>query len=203
MIKTIVCAVVSTLALGACSTTPAWKTAQAAAPLTIPAGIDTPGTSNELAVPQIAAGKDKSLLRSTRPPATNQNMVLAETAGEAWKHVGSVLKESGVGKIVASDPAAHSYNLVLSAAEVTPTHRSWRQRLFHHSLDVKGPHNASVRLVNDGQGRSNVVIDGDDLAVQKLYNVLKSSSKSIGTVAADQGVAPVPDKKKHKQHMLR
>lgn len=204
MIKTIVLAVASTLVLGACSTTPAWKTAKAAAPLTMPAGIDTPGTSNELVVPKAAgAGDAKGVLRSTRPPATNQGIVLAEDADAGWKHVGAVLKESGVGKIVASDAHAHSYNLVLSAADVNPGHRSWRERLFHRTPDIEGSHLASVSVVDDGKGRSNVLIDGDDLAVQKLAKVLHASSTTVATVKADEGDS-VPDAstKKHDHDSL-
>lgn len=186
MIKSIACITVATLLLAACSTTPAWKTAKAVPPLAIPAGIDTPGTSNELVVPHVAdADNQGELLSNTRPPATSQDIVLAAAPATAWSRVGAVLEESGVGKIVARDAATHSYRLELSAADLDPGHRSLKERLLHRAPDIQGIHEATVSVADDGKGRSTVMIDGDSMAVSKLHKVLNAASAPTETKAED------------------
>ncbi|HET8897477.1 MAG TPA: hypothetical protein VFN09_01655 [Rhodanobacteraceae bacterium] len=171
-------AALSILLLAGCHSTrhEPWQDAKVAAPLTIPAGLDRPGTSSELTVPAQAASVEGAVQSNETMPPSSVNLGVEAAVDAAWQTVGSVLAGSGVGTILSRDDATHSLGIQLKGSELDLPKQGFFHRLVHRAPDLTRSYYAAVAVV-DENGETQVQINGDWLAVHRVQQLLDGKLK--------------------------
>ncbi len=158
-------------------------------PLEVPPDLDTPTSSDELAVPQ--AGESGSAAQTavgSAPPAAALGggvLHIADNVDHAWQRVGLALERAQAGTISARDAAAHTYTLEVSGLQAppaapAPTEHHWYSRILHpfgggsrHVAD-SGPVSGklTVTVSADGDG-ARVEVNGPEEAARRVLNILR------------------------------
>ncbi len=161
-------------------------------PLEVPPDLDTPVTSDELAVPPVAtsSGAAQSTSTGSAPPAvtfSGGGLRIADNVDHAWQRVGLALERAQAGTISARDATAHTYTLEVSglrapaaAAAAVPSEHHWYSRILHpfgggaskpaDSGPVSGT--LTVKVSADGDG-ARVEVNGPEAAAQRILEILR------------------------------
>lgn len=161
-------------------------------PLEVPPDLDTPVTSDELAVPPVGSsgGAAQSASTGSAPPAatfSGGGLHIADNVDHAWQRVGLALERAQAGTISARDGTAHTYTLEVSgllapapAAAPAPAEHHWYSRILHpfgggaskpaDSGPVSGT--LTVKISADGDG-ARVEVNGPEAAAQRILEILR------------------------------
>ena len=101
--------------------------AKQTAPLEVPPDLDTPVTSDAMAIPQAgspgaAAQTSAGSIGSAPPSGTitgGGSLRIADNVDHAWQRVGIALERSQAGTISARDAAAHTYTVEVAGLRAT------------------------------------------------------------------------------------
>lgn len=149
----------------------AWKQAEVAQPLAIPAELDTPATSAEMQVPETT--ETRAVVEDKSPPVLDQSLNVPVPAELAWKQLGVTLESASFGTVLASDASDFSYRVAIRGADlITDKDRGFFSGLFHDGPDPDRDYIANVTVVGNGD-QSTLQIDGDALAVMRLRELLQ------------------------------
>lgn len=159
-------------------------------PLEVPPDLDSPVSSEELAVPPAggAATSDAGAVGSAPPSASlgSGALRLADSADHAWERVGLALERAQVGTISARDASAHTYTVEvagLQAPVATPARSDhhWYSRILHpfgggekRANNDGGPVSGKLTVtVNaDGDG-ARVEVNGPEEAARRVLEILR------------------------------
>lgn len=161
--------------LGACHherRATSWEQARTTPYLDIPEGMDTPGRSAEMVIPDIAADIPGSTYGDARPPV-NVVLVSEDDPAAAWSLVNTRIKAAGVGRELARDDARHRLALDIAPAELPQQDRGFFARLFRSSEERNKREYFVAVAVNFVNGETRVSVDGDARAAMYLGNVLE------------------------------
>jgi uncharacterized lipoprotein len=158
-------------------------------PLEVPPDLDTPVSSDELAVPPTGASGTvtPTAVGSSPPEATlgSGSLRIADNVDHAWQRVGLALERAQVGAISARDATAHTYTVEVSGlqaapAEPAPIEHHWYSRILHpfgggnRATDGGGTVSGklTVTVSADGDG-ARVEVNGPEEASQRVLQILR------------------------------
>ncbi|HXD82937.1 MAG TPA: hypothetical protein VN599_00750 [Rudaea sp.] len=168
--------------------------AKQTAPLEVPPDLDTPVSSDAMAIPQPgapgAAAQTSAGNVGSAPPAVtiagSGSLRIADNVDHAWQRVGIALERSQAGTISARDDKAHTYTVEVAglraaAQPVAPAEHHWYTRILHPfgggskpaSSDT-GPvsGNLTVTVSADGDG-ARVEVNGPEEAARRVLEILR------------------------------
>lgn len=148
-----------------------WQDAQVAEPLTIPDGLDRPGTSGEMYVPAGDDTVEGAVNVGDALPPTSINMEVTTGVDAAWQQVGTVLDSAGVGTVISRDAGQHHYGVEVRGGELNLPKRGFFYRLMHRSPDLNRSYYAGIDVIEEN-GQVRVQIDGDGPAVGRVHELL-------------------------------
>lgn len=169
--------------------------AKETAPLEVPPDLDTPVSSDELAVPQpgspSTAAQASSGTTGSAPPVSTINgggsLRIADNVDHAWQRVGLALERSQAGTISARDATAHTYTVEVSGlrapaqSDAAPAEHHWYTRILHpfgggskSANTDTGPvsGNLTVTVSVDGDG-ARVEVNGPEEAARRVLAILR------------------------------
>lgn len=171
-----------------------YSKAKQTAPLEVPPDLDTPVTSDALAIPQpgspgTVAPASAGTVGSAPPAGTINGGVslrVADNVDHAWQRVGLALERSQAGTISARDAAAHTYTVEVAglrapAQQAVPAEHHWYTRILHpfgggakSANTDTGPvsGNLTVKVSADGEG-ARVEVDGPEEAARRVLEILR------------------------------
>ncbi|HEY7872410.1 MAG TPA: hypothetical protein VIC31_06770 [Rudaea sp.] len=168
--------------------------AKQTAPLEVPPDLDTPVSSDALAIPQPgepgAATATSSDTVGSAPPAVTiaggGSLRVADNVDHAWQRVGLALERSQAGTISARDATAHTYTVEVAglraaAQPAAPAEHHWYTRILHpfgggaksanaDAGPVSG--NLTVTVSADGDG-ARVEVNGPEEAARRVLEILR------------------------------
>jgi len=168
--------------------------AKQTAPLEVPPDLDTPVSSDAMAIPQPGASGAAATATSSgsvgsAPPAVTiaggGSLRVADNVDHAWQRVGLALERSQAGTISARDDKAHTYTVVVAglraaAQPAAPTEHHWDSRILHpfgggskapaDTEPVSG--NLTVTVSADGDG-ARVEVNGPEEAARRVLEILR------------------------------
>lgn len=163
---------------------PAYKSAQQQQPLEVPPGIDQPPTSEALGIPNAASGAASATQPgATAPPAAETistapaaaggtSLTLSDTPDSAYHRVGLALGRGEVGKVTASDDAAHTYQVAVDTVVTTKSEGGFFHRMFHHAKSETVAGDVTVSVAPQGSG-SVVEATGNPDAAARVMALLQ------------------------------
>jgi uncharacterized lipoprotein len=168
--------------------------AKQTAPLEVPPDLDTPVTSDAMAIPQAgspgaAAQTSAGSIGSAPPSGTitgGGSLRIADNVDHAWQRVGIALERSQAGTISARDATAHTYTVEVAGLRATapataPAEHHWYTRILHpfgggaksanaDTGPVSG--NLTVTVSADGDG-ARVEVNGPEEAARRVLEILR------------------------------
>lgn len=169
--------------------------AKQAAPLEVPPDLDTPVSSDEMAIPQpgspVAASQASAGAVGSAPPASTINgggsLRITDNVDHAWQRVGLALERSQAGTISARDAASHTYTVRVAGLRApvqraVPAEHHWYTRILHpfgggakSANPDTGPvsGNLTVTVSADGDG-ARVEVDGPEEAARRVLEILRA-----------------------------
>lgn len=191
MKRTALVLLLAALTLGGCSLNPfrhkapVYGTAQQERPLEVPPGMDRPPTSDALAIPSAGSGAAPSAAQpgATAPPAAEAmstapadvggtSLTLSDTPDSAYHRVGLALERGEVGKVTASDDAAHTYQVAVNTVVTKKSEGGFFHRMFHHSKSETVTGNVTVSVAPHDSG-SVVEATGNPDAAARVMALLQ------------------------------
>jgi uncharacterized lipoprotein len=177
-----------------------YSQAAEARPLEVPPDLDTPPTTNELAVPQAGTGAAAGSV-STSPVESlgATELRVAEDVAGTWRKVGAALDRAKVGTVSVRDENAHSYTVDFTGAVSTRPEgeRHWYTPVLEHlgfGEDEKKEITRHVTVVvadDAGGSRVSVSSDGADRfgadSTRRVADVLR---QNLAIAAAPVAAAP-------------
>ena len=170
-----------------------YSKAKQTAPLEVPPDLDTPASSDALAIPQPGSpGTTTSSAGSVggAPPAVTitggGSLRIADNVDHAWQRVGLALERSQAGTISARDATAHTYTVEVAGLRapsqpVAPAEHQWYTRILHpfgggakSANSDGGPVSGSltVTVSADGDG-ARVEVNGPEEAAHRVLEILR------------------------------
>ena len=168
--------------------------AKQTAPLEVPPDLDTPTSSDAMAIPQPgtpgAATTPAGSVGSAPPAVTiagGGSLRVADNVDHAWQRVGLALERSQAGTISARDATAHTYTVEVAGLRATaapvapPVEHHWYSRIIHpfgggakstnaDAGPVSG--NLTVTVSADGDG-ARVEVNGPEEAARRVLEILR------------------------------
>lgn len=146
MKKLLIALTLSTLMLAGCgvfSSNHAWKEAKQENPLQIPPGMDRPSTTAALSIPPPSEPASPSAPAAPKAAANAMQMHLSDDVDTAYKRVGLVLQQGGLGTVTAQDAAQHTYQLSVNTRQALGTSQSFLQKHFSNMQQQQGTTSSS------------------------------------------------------------
>lgn len=133
MKKPLIALTLSTLMLAGCgvfTSNHAWKEAKQENPLQIPPDMDRPSTTAALSIPPPTEPASPSTPTAPKVAANATQMHLSDDVDTAYKRVGLVLQQGGLGTVTTQDAAQHTYQLSVNTKQSLGTSQSFLQKHF-------------------------------------------------------------------------
>ena len=171
---------------------PQWHSAQQERPLEVPPDLEKPVNAAALSIPDLPANASTSTSTSTStsatepeapPPGTQAtvaagaqavgtgSLVFNDTVDSVYGRVGIALKRGDIGKLVAEDAAAHSYQVEVSTTQVEKP-KGFFARIFSSAKKREVNATVAVSVVADGD-KARVDLSGPEAAVRQLQAALQ------------------------------
>ena len=167
---------------------PQWHSAQQERPLEVPPDLEKPVNAAALSIPDLPANASASTSAgATEPEATppgtqataaagaqavgTGSLVFNDTVGSVYGRVGIALKRGDIGKLVAEDAAAHSYQVEVSTTQVEKP-KGFFARIFSSAKKREVNATVAVSVVADGD-KARVDLSGPEAAVRQLQAALQ------------------------------
>ena len=167
---------------------PQWHSAQQERPLEVPPDLEKPVNAAALSIPDLPANASTSAsVSATEPEATppgtqataaagaqavgTGNLVFNDTVDSVYGRVGIALKRGDIGKLVAEDAAAHSYQVEVSTTQVEKP-KGFFARIFSSAKKREVNATVAVSVVADGD-KARVDLSGPEAAVRQLQAALQ------------------------------
>ena len=166
---------------------PAYKTAQQEQPLEVPPGMDTPPTTDALAIPGAGtgaqAGGAATAPEAGAPPAatgsassagsaTATTLTLPDTPDSVYHRVGLALARGEAGQVTGHDDTAHTYQVAVNTVVTTKPEGGFLHRMFHRSKSETVQGTVTVSVAPSGTG-SVVSAAGNPDAATRVMAVLQ------------------------------
>ena len=165
---------------------PQWHSAQQERPLEVPPDLEKPVNAAALSIPDLPANASTST-SATEPEATppgtqataaasaqavgTGNLVFNDTVDSVYGRVGIALKRGDIGKLLAEDAAAHSYQVEVSTTQVEKP-KGFFARIFSSAKKREVNATVAVSVVADGD-KARVDLSGPEAAVRQLQAALQ------------------------------
>ena len=169
--------------------------AKQTAPLEVPPDLDTPVSSDAMAIPQsgstgTATPASADGVGSAPPSGTitgGGSLRIADNVDHAWQRVGIALERAQAGTISARDATAHTYTVEVAGLRATakqtaaPAEHHWYTRILHPFGGGAKPANAdtgpvsgnlTVTVSADGDG-ARVEVNGPEEAARRVLEILR------------------------------
>lgn len=166
--------------------------AKQTAPLEVPPDLDTPVSSDAMAIPQpgSSGAATQPSVGSTPPSGTitgGGDLRIADNVDHAWQRVGIALERSQAGTISARDATAHTYTVEVAGLRApvqlasAPTEHHWYTRILHPFGGGSKPANTdtgpvsgnlTVTVSADGDG-ARVEVNGPEEAARRVLEILR------------------------------
>ena len=167
---------------------PQWHSAQQERPLEVPPDLEKPVNAAALSIPDLPANASASTSAgATEPEATppgtqataaagaqtvgTGSLVFSDTVDSVYSRVGIALKRGDIGKLVAEDVAAHSYQVEVSTTQVEKP-KGFFARIFSSAKKREVNATVAVSVVADGD-KARVDLSGSEAAVRQLQAALQ------------------------------
>lgn len=167
---------------------PQWHSAQQERPLEVPPDLEKPVNAAALSIPDLPANASTSAsVSATEPEATppgtqataaagaqavgTGSLVFNDTVDSVYGRVGIALKRGDIGKLVAEDAAAHSYQVEVSTTQVEKP-KGFFARIFSSAKKREVNATVAVSVVADGD-KARVDLSGPEAAVRQLQAALQ------------------------------
>ncbi len=167
---------------------PQWHSAQQERPLEVPPDLEKPVNAAALSIPDLPANASTSAnVSATEPEATppgtqataaagaqavgTGNLVFNDTVDSVYGRVGIALKRGDIGKLVAEDAAAHSYQVEVTTTQVEKP-KGFFARIFSSAKKREVNATVAVSVVADGD-KARVDLSGPEAAVRQLQAALQ------------------------------
>lgn len=164
---------------------PAYKTAQQEQPLEVPPGMDTPPTTDALAIPAAGSGAQAgaTATEAGAPPAatgstastggaTATTLTLPDTPDSVYHRVGLALARGDAGQVTGHDDTAHTYQVAVNTVVTTKPEGGFLHRVFHRSKRETVQGTVTVSVAPSGTG-SEVSAAGNPDAAERVMAVLQ------------------------------
>ncbi|HET8555441.1 MAG TPA: hypothetical protein VFL78_11490 [Rhodanobacteraceae bacterium] len=190
MKKLLIALTLSTLMLAGCgvfSSNHAWKEAKQENPLQIPPGMDRPSTTAALSIPPPSEPASPSAPAAPKAAANATQMHLSDDVDTAYKRVGLVLQQGGLGTVTAQDAAQHTYQLSVNTRQALGTSQSFLQKHFSNmqqqgtssssggnalGSEQGGTTSVTLKVAPAQGGGSTVSASGDPQQAMRVISVL-------------------------------
>ena len=167
---------------------PQWHSAQQERPLEVPPDLEKPVNAAALSIPDLPANASASTSAgATEPEATppgtqataaagaqavgTGSLVFNDTVDSVYGRVGIALKRGDIGKLVAEDAAAHSYQVEVTTTQVEKP-KGFFARIFSSAKKREVNATVAVSVVADGD-KARVDLSGPEAAVRQLQAALQ------------------------------
>lgn len=170
------------LVLASChrDTRPGWQKAEPVSHLTIPAGIDSPGRSAEMVVPESAGTIEGSVRDSAVPPVT-VSLASDSDVEATWQKVVNRLEADDLGQVVRKDDADRQLSMTVKGSMLPGPQGGYFSRMLSSKPDPKRDYYAHLSVISEN-GQTLVNIDGDGRSVMYVANGLEDQSiRQLGT----------------------
>ncbi len=165
---------------------PQWHSAQQERPLEVPPDLEKPVNAAALSIPDLPANASTST-GATEPEATppgtqataaagaqavgTGSLVFNDTVDSVYGRVGIAFKRGDIGKLVAEDAAAHSYQVEVTTTQVEKP-KGFFARIFSSAKKREVNATVAVSVVADGD-KARVDLSGPEAAVRQLQAALQ------------------------------
>ncbi|TCV94605.1 hypothetical protein EC912_10390 [Luteibacter rhizovicinus] len=160
-----------------------WDKAQQEAPLEIPPGLDTPSTSAALVIPDVGSGAAAAAAQQSGASAVSDGFVSADNVDNVYRRIGEALGAGDLGKVLAHDDTAHTYQLSVGKG-MSESKPGLFRRMFGGgkkndaadaapSSSTPGTRQVVITVIPSGTG-SEVRAQGDSDGVRRVVDSLKS-----------------------------
>ena len=170
---------------------PQWHSAQQERPLEVPPDLEKPVNAAALSIPDLPANASTSASANVSatepeaaPPGTQAtvaagvaqavgtgSLVFNDTVDSVYGRVGIALKRGDIGKLVAEDAAAHSYQVEVTTTQVEKP-KGFFARIFSSAKKREVNATVAVSVVADGD-KARVDLSGPEAAVRQLQAALQ------------------------------
>ena len=161
---------------------PQWHSAQQERPLEVPPDLERPVNAAALSIPDLPANASATEPEAA-PPSTQAavatgaqatgtgSLVFNDTVDSVYARVGIALKRGDIGKLVAEDAAAHSYQVEVGITQVEKP-KGFFARIFSSARTREVNAAVAVSVVADGD-KARVDLAGSEAAVRQLQAALR------------------------------
>ena len=161
---------------------PQWHSAQQERPLEVPPDLEKPVNAAALSIPDLPANASATEPEAA-PPSTQAaaatgaqamgtgSLVFNDTVDSVYARVGIALKRGDIGKLVAEDAAAHSYQVEVTTTQVEKP-KGFFARIFSSAKKREVNATVAVSVVADGD-KARVDLSGPEAAVRQLQAALQ------------------------------
>ena len=163
-----------------------YRGSQESRPLEVPPDLDTPSTSNALAIPAAGSGSTAAAAPVDAAPAgldggdrnigTESTLALTDGVSGAWRRVGLALDRAEIGEVTARDETAATFTVKTT---ITEREQGFFGKIFGREKVSVGEATRVVHIVPNGEASTVQIEDEsgtvvDDAAARKIITALKA-----------------------------
>ena len=165
---------------------PQWHSVLQERPLEVPPDLEKPVNAAALSIPNLPANASASSSVTepeATPPGTQAaaaagaqavgtgSLVFNDTVDSVYGRVGIAFKRGDIGKLIAEDAAAHSYQVEVGITQIEKP-KGFFARIFSSAKKREVNVTVAVSVVADG-GKARVDLSGPEAAVRQLQAALQ------------------------------